>query len=617
MAAVTVNALPVLIVGAGPTGLAAAMSLARAHTNVRLIDRSPQRAAYSRAIGIQARTLELFEQHRVVEPFLTLGHRLRAANLYSNSHRLARLDFDPLQTRYPYLLCLDQSITERLLTEHLATLGVRIERSVELVGLRQDASQVEAQLLHADGRQETYRAAYVIGADGAHSTVRHLLGMGFEGKTFEQSFMLADLQIDSDLSDDEFHLFASRDGLAAVIPMGAGRHRFIADHVDCADQGMAADAAASARPPGASAPDAQAYVALARSALPSQAEQRAGESERPRSNAPQAHARLDKEGQEDSVPSLELCRSVATQRIHHPMMLSSLSWSSYFRLNSRMVERLRAQRVFLVGDAAHVHSPAGAQGMNTGIQEALNLGWKIARRMAGQASESLLDTYQLERHPIERDVLRQTAFITQLAEAERGPMKLLRERVMPVLAAFGPLRDAARLMVSELAIQYRRSPLTLERVLDGGPRAGERAPDARVHVIDGPLGQAPGTGRLYDLHDPGFFSLFVLVALPGSAEQMLDATRTLVPPPLQPDPELDRLIRTIETVLQGAVRIWRVADASEGEAPSLTHAYGRTRPAFYLLRPDGYICARGRPSSDASALVRHCETWFAQARSAL
>jgi 2-polyprenyl-6-methoxyphenol hydroxylase-like FAD-dependent oxidoreductase len=581
MAAVTANALPVLIVGAGPTGLACAMSLARAHTNVRLIDRSLHASAHSRAIGIQARTLELFEQHRVVEPFLELGHRLRAANLYSNGNRLARLDFDPLQTRYPYLLCLDQSVTERLLTEHLATLGVTIERGVELVGLRQSASEVEARLLHVDGREELCRVAYVVGADGAHSTVRHLMGLNFAGKTLEQTFMLADLQADSDLSGDEFHLFASGDGLAAIIPMGAGRHRFIADNAPAATD----EAHAPAHEIGAERP-----------------------AEQPRADAPAP-------ANGDAPPSLELCRAVAMRRVHHPLTLSSLTWSSYFHLNSRMVERLRTQRVFLAGDAAHIHSPAGAQGMNTGIQEALNLGWKLARRMAGHASEPLLDSYQAERHPIERDVLRQTAFVTQLAEAERGPFKLLRERVMPVLAAFGPLRDAARLMVSELAIQYRHSPLTLERVLDGGPRAGERAPDALVHVVDGPLGRAPEAARLYDLHDPGLFSLFVLVALPGGVEAMLDATGTLAAPPLVADPEYDRLASAIEAALPGVVRIWRVTDAREGDAPSLMHTYGRTRPAFYLVRPDGYICARGRPASDASALARHCETWFSAGRS--
>lgn len=582
MAAVNVNALPVLIVGAGPTGLACAMSLARAHANVRLIDSAPQPLGHSRAIGIQARTLELFEQHRIVEPFLELGHRLRAANLYSNGARLARLDFDPLQTRYPYLLCLDQSTTERLLTDHLSALGVKIERGAELVGLRQDAEHVEAQLVHADGREETCRAAYAVGADGAHSTVRRLLALNFAGKTFEQTFMLADLQIDSDLSEDEFHLFASVDGLAGIIPMGAGRHRLIADNVAALADGAAASSGDGAH--------SAAEATLEERVIASSA---AGD---------------------DPSPSLELCRAITARRVHHPLTLSALGWSSYFHLNSRMVERLRSQRVFLAGDAAHIHSPAGAQGMNTGIQEALNLGWKLARAVTGQAGEALLDTYQLERHPIERDVLRQTAFITQLAEAERGPLKLLRERVMPVLAAFGPLRDAARLMVSELAIQYRRSPLTLERVLDGGPRAGERAPDALVRVVDGPLGRAPGTGRLYDLHDPAFFSLFVLVESTGGSGTALDAASALAGPEVKPDAELDRLSAAIEAALPGAVRIWRVTDAREDDMWSLTHVYGRTRPAFYLVRPDGYIGARGRPASDTSALARHCETWFGAGR---
>ena len=546
----------VLIVGAGPTGLAAAMSLARARIPVRLIDRSPQPARHSRAIGIQARTLELFEQHRIVEPFLELGHRAHAAHLYSNGQRRIRLDFDPLFTRYPYLLFIDQTETERLLAGHLRTLGVELERGVELIDFAQHADGIDAQTRRPDGRIDIVRAAYLIAADGAHSTVRHQLDMKFEGETLEQSFLLADVDATTPWPDDEFQIFASGDGLAALFPFGKGRYRLIADH----------------KPIAPTAPEG---------ATPH--------------------------------PTLDECREVVQRRMHHPVSLSNFTWSSYFRINSRMVRQLRNTRVFFAGDAAHVHSPAGAQGMNTGIQEAFNLGWKLARVLNGGAPDRLLDTYHAERYPIERIVLRQTSFMTQLVEADHGPMRLLRERVMPVLVALGPLRDAARQAVSELSIQYRRSPLTLERVLDGGPRAGERAPDALVRVVDGPLGKAPGKGRLFDLHDPASFSLFFLVdanaadEAGGADDDGAFATD-----------DLARFALALDARLPNALRIWRIASLPAGDAPStagraqsLDDAYGRTRPAFYLVRPDGYICARGRPTSDLNALLRHCETWFA------
>ncbi|WP_341314632.1 FAD-dependent monooxygenase [Paraburkholderia sp. IMGN_8] len=556
------DASPVLIVGAGPTGLAAAMSLARAHIPVRLIDKAMRPNPHSRAIGIQARTLELFEQHRLIEPFLELGHRARIANLFSNGQRLARLDFDPLHTRYPYLLFLDQAITERLLTEHLATFGVTIERGVELTIFSQGVTGIQATLRRADGHTETLHPSYMIAADGAHSVIRHRLGLNFTGKTFEQSFLLADLHAETDWPEDEFHIFASSEGLVALFPMGHGRHRLIADH--------------PAEPAATAAPATPAVLG-----------------EPPLNIVP--------------PPPLDECRALIARRVNHRVEVSDLAWSSYFHLNSRMVEKLRVGRVFLAGDAAHVHSPAGAQGMNTGIQEAFNLGWKIARVLNGAAPDRLLDTYHLERYPIERDVLRQTGFITQMAEADHGPLKLLRERVMPVLAALGPLRDAARLTISELSIQYRRSPLTFERVLDGGPRAGERAPDALVHVVDGPLGRAPGVGCIFDLHDPAFFSLFLLVPPVPADETPLDPAAKHEPPP---DAELERLVAEVEKLLPGAVRIWRVTDTTGEGGPPLAESYGRTRPSFYLVRPDGYVSARGRTGSDLQGLLRHCEAWF-------
>ncbi len=436
MLAVPLDIAPVLIVGAGPTGLAAALSLAKAKLPVRIVDQARRPAPHSRAIGIQARTLELLEQHRIVEPFLELGHRARVAHLVSAGRRIAELDFDPLQTRYPYLLMLEQTETERILTEHLASFDILIERGVKLSRCRQDGETLRVLLEHEDGREETLAPSWLVAADGAHSTLRHLLGASFAGHAFEQTFLLADVAAEPGWPDDEIHLHATHDGLAGMLPLGHGRYRIVAD-----------------RPPR----DAQG-------------------AEREGAPAAQASSELGKGGADDDAPSLETCRALVRERIDPHLAIDELGWSSYFHLHSRMIEHLRIGRVLFAGDAAHVHSPAGAQGMNTGIQEAFNLGWKLARVLTAGAPERLVDTYHAERHPIEREVLRQTSFITQVVEADHGPLKLLREHVVPVLASLGPVRDALRRSVSELAVQYRRSPLTLERVLDGGPRAGERAP---------------------------------------------------------------------------------------------------------------------------------------------
>lgn len=533
----------VLIVGAGPTGLAAALCLARWQVPFRLIDKSTGPVKGSRAIGVQARTLELLEQHRIVDALLAAGHRGHAGNIMAGTRRIIRIDFDQLDSRYPFLLFAEQSATERVLTDALAAFGHAPERGVELCDFDTHGETVTANLRHLDGREERLALAWIVGTDGAHSTVRHQLGSAFEGDTLEQSFVLADLHVEWNLPEDEFHIFLSPEGLSAIFPLGGGRYRLIAD-------------------------------------------------------AP-AHAASDSE-----PPTLDECRAIVAARVHHPATLSSLGWSSRFRINSRMVSALRTGRVLLAGDAAHVHSPAGAQGMNTGIQEAMNLAWKLALVQRG-ASDKLLDSYHAERHPIERDVLRQTAFVTHMGTVDHGWLLTLRDRLVPLLSALGPVRNAARRGISELSVHYRRGPLCFERSLDGGAQAGDRGPDAYVEVLDGPLGKVPSHARLFDLHDPGSFSLFVLLE-PGTYAVEGEALQSF----------LDSF-RALSGKMGGAIRIWVVADALQRNGgPPLSDGYGQTRPVFFLWRPDGYIAARGRPARDGAECLAFCAKWFSPGQEA-
>ncbi|HTJ92449.1 MAG TPA: FAD-dependent monooxygenase [Pararobbsia sp.] len=579
----------VLIVGAGPTGLALALCLARWKVPFRLIDRARAPASGSRAIGVQARTLELLEQHRVVDALLAAGHRGHAGNILAGKRRIIRIDFDPLDSRYPFLLFVEQSETEHVLTQALAALGSSVERGVEFASFEQSSQSVSAVVTHADGRAETIDAAWLVGTDGAHSIVRHQLGARFEGDTIEQGFVLADLHVEWDLPDDEFHIFLSGEGLTAIFPLGGGRYRLIADAGTKGMNGRNGDPGAQ-REPGARDVTAGESIAAAMS------------------------AGISETSQHDVAPTLEECQRIVSSRIARPVTLSSLGWSSRFAIHSRMVASLNQGRVLLAGDAAHIHSPAGAQGMNTGIQESMNLAWKLALIQRG-APLRLLETYHAERHPIERDVLRQTAFVTRMGMAERGWLMMVRDRIAPLLTALGPVRNAARRGISELSVHYRRGPLCFDRLLDGGAQAGDRAPDAYVEILEGPLGKVPTHARLFDLHDPASFSLFILLE-PGSNGAQIHALETFID-----------AFRQLSDRAGGMIRIWLVADAprriggngngngngnaQNGTGPQLSDGYGQSRPVFFLWRPDGYIAARGRPGVDGPACLAFCMKWFA------
>lgn len=432
--------LEVLIVGAGPTGLTLAAQLRTFGTNFRIIDRQPDRVHESRALGVQARTLEVLQA-------LGLGERLVAAGRTSTrlmihfEDRVAEAElggFRTADTRFPFILFLSQAETERILNGHLAENGVRVERRVELVDFHESDAGVDCTLRHGDGREERVRAAYLIGCDGTHSTVRKGAGISFEGGAYPQDFVLGDVEADGPLARDALHSFPGRRGFAMFFPLGAPTTwRVVA---------MTADG-------GRAAPDAPHTSEL-------------------------------------SLPELQAIVDGATGGT---IRLRDPAWLARFHLHHRQTARYRAGRIFLAGDAAHIHSPVGAQGMNTGIQDAWNLGWKLALALRGWADHALLDSYEAERWPVGRTLLGTTdrafGLLTRYMSASAVAAwfrRVVVSRVLPRVLRMERLRTFAFGFISQLRIRYRENPAVMEGTppLKAGPSAGDRLPDAPV-VHDG------------------------------------------------------------------------------------------------------------------------------------
>src|SRR5579883_600357 len=421
----------VLVVGAGPVGLALAIELTRYGIKNRLIDKSPARSRYSKALVIWSRSLELMGAMGCAEALLAAGLKVEHANIFARARQLARIGFDMIPSQYPYGLFIPQSETERLLEAHLISLGGRVERQVELAGLEQDEAGVAVDLALPEGARAGLRAKWLIGCDGAHSTVRHKLDLAFAGETEQSDWLLADLYLDGTaVASDEISLFWHPEGVLAIFPIGPGRFRVIADLGPARDAGL--------RP----------------------------------------------------APTLEEVEKVLERRGPGDVMARDPVWLSSFRINERKVRDYRAGRVFLAGDAAHIHSPAGGQGMNTGIQDACGLAWRLALVCRGQAGDGvLLDSYSLERSAVGDHVLRNAGRLTRLAIMRNHLAQALRNEAVSLLARLAPVRRRFALAMSELDISYPASPLS--RYGKGAPlqgalgRPGERAPDISLQRPDG------------------------------------------------------------------------------------------------------------------------------------
>jgi 2-polyprenyl-6-methoxyphenol hydroxylase-like FAD-dependent oxidoreductase len=444
---------PVLIVGAGPTGLTAAIELSRLGVPVRIVDKASKPSTTSRALAIQARTLELLYQRGLTEEMLRIGNRGNFVQIHNERKQMGSVELSRIPSRFNFALLIPQNETERLMREHLSNAGIEVERSTSLIGFSQPESASHAEsdggltaiLRRADGKLEELEAAYLICAEGSHSSIRHTLNLEFAGKSLPQSYALADLHIDGEVAEDAISIFVVEHGFLGLFPMGGHRFRMIA-----------------ADPQHASANGAD--------------------------------------------PTLTEMQKLYDAECHIPGVLRDLMWASHFRINSRMLSTLRSQRIFFGGDSAHVHSPAGGQGMNTGIQDMINLGWKLAWVYHGRAASDLLETYTEERLPVIRRLLNTTEKATDAMSSQGHLAHELTTHIAPFMLGFDKVREMAAKTLSQTQIEYRSSSLSHTMPQVGGElRAGDRVPDIEV-VCDG---AGPTAVPLYSVLDPSRFTVLV------------------------------------------------------------------------------------------------------------
>ena len=365
-----------LIAGAGPVGLTMAAALTQHGLRCRILDKAAVPSDKSKALVVWSRTLELLDGLGLADTFVQTGMKINGAGMYAEGKRLVHVVIAGLDSPYGFPLMIPQNQTERLLTEHLAQKGLAIERQTELVSFEQTADAVVCKLKHADGREESVQAAWLLGCDGAHSAVRHTLALPFTGHGEPNDWILADVHLKGPVAGDEVSIYWHEKGTLAFFPITRDRFRMIADIGKAAEHG---------NPPEPTLADAQ--------------------------------ARVDERGPGG-------------------VTLGDPVWIANFRINERKVSDYRRGRVMLAGDAAHIHSPAGGQGMNTGMQDAFNLAWKLAlvHRGAGQ-TEALLGSYSKERGAIGDQVLKAAGALTTLATLRNPIAQFARDHIAPIVTS--------------------------------------------------------------------------------------------------------------------------------------------------------------------------------------
>ena len=511
--------VPVVIVGAGPTGVMLAIELARRGIEVRVLDKQSGRSPETRAIGIHARALEVFHQLGLVEEFLALGHRVDGMTVHTRARRRTRVNFGQLDSPYPFVLMLGQHQTQRILDQQLERLGIAIERGVEVLKLDQNGDAVDLTTQSTgQSRQETLTAEWVVGCDGAHSIVRRRLGVPFAGDDYGQDWLMSEVNIDPPIERDRFHVFSYTDTPLVAFPLPSERWRLF---------------------------------------LP-QVPNRAGVRHAP---------------DMDEIERLATTRGPAGLKLNDPTLLAA------FRCNRRSTNVMRNGCVLVAGDAAHIHSPAGGQGMNTGLHDAFNLGWKLALVAGGQSLPGLLDTYQDERLPIAAGVLAFTHDLVRIFTISSPRKRWLRDHLLPIAMAVPVAERRYTRRLSQISHAYRGGPLT--------PPAARRRLGSGLIAPGDRLPSVPGLERngepvcTLDLISSSAHTLLVFTGQ-RAGSQTADAA-------------IARLAR-----LNGIVNTVTVSGPSKPHSPDVVadphlaahRRYRARKGQLLLVRPDGYLAKR-------------------------
>ena len=417
----------VLIVGAGPTGLVLALWLTKLGVAVRLIDKSEGPGTSSRALAVQARTLELYRQLDLTDAVLSRGHRVPAVNLWVAGKRQARVAFETVGgdfTPYPFLHIFPQDEHERLLIERLRALGVLVERSSELLDYTQHTNGITARLCGANAREELCEAGFVAGCDGARSRVREGMGTGFAGGAYRQVFYVADVEASGPALDGELHIDLDEADFLGLFPLAAKGHARLIGTV-----------------------------------------------------------RDERADRADGLKFEDVSQRAIT---HLKVQVAQVNWFSTYHIHHRVTEHFRRGRALLLGDAAHIHSPVGGQGMNTGLGDAINLAWKLQAVLAGRAPESLLDSYEIERIHFARRLVATTDRAFTFVTADGRLADVVRTRVAPLviprIMGWRFAREFLFRTVSQITLNYRGSPLS--RGSAGHVHGGDRLPWVRAGADD-------------------------------------------------------------------------------------------------------------------------------------